>query len=469
MVDIIGPGANTTGATSTRPTDSRTVSTPDLWFKDCTSPSANDGTVLVAGFLNQVKAQIATAIRSAAVTEDNSDDAMLWKAIQAAAASGSVRIVYGLTAGAANAYTLAPSPVFASLSALTGVPCFIRFNAANTGASTLAVNSLTALSITRLDGTALQAGDLATSRIYLGLYDGTAFRVLNILLDQSVNIPRLSLGALTPVASATTVDLGAQASLNITITGTTTIGSLGNTATSHGLPYVLRFAGALTLTNSATLILPGAANIVTAAGDVAVLVWEGSSVWRCISYTRAAAQAAGFSNIQIFTTSGTFNVPAGITKGKATVVGGGGYGASGGAGNPGGAGGNAGGAAIKIITGLSPGGPVTVTIGAAGTSGSPTGGTSSFGAYCSASGGSIGGGSGGGIGSGGDLNIRGGAGSPGIDNGSGSGAGGAGGNSILGGGGTPTVAGNYGGGGSGGGGSGGAQGTPGAGVVMVEW
>jgi len=187
--------------------------------------------------------------------------------------------------------------------------------------------------------------------------------------------------------------------------------------------------------------------------------------------------AGGFSNIQVFTSTGTFTVPSGITKVKVTVVGGGG---AGGAGNSSysGSGGGGGGAAIKIVSGLTPGGTVSVTVGGAG-------GTSSFGAYCSATGGSTGinggttagnGGFGvdGGVGSGGDLNIGG----EGTCN-AGSYAGNTikaspGGSSILGGGGKAigaNGAGNagraYGGGGSGSNSTVGGAGA--SGVVIVEY
>jgi hypothetical protein len=98
----------------------------------------------------------------------------------------------------------------------------------------------------------------------------------------------LRLGAWTNVASAATVDLGAQASRNLVITGTTTITSFGTAGTVDGVEYRLRFAGVLTLTHGASLILPGAANIATAAGDVATVVHDGANVWRVISYDPAA-------------------------------------------------------------------------------------------------------------------------------------------------------------------------------------
>ena len=191
----------------------------------------------------------------------------------------------------------------------------------------------------------------------------------------------------------------------------------------------------------------------------------------------------GFSNMQVFTSSGTFTVPAGITKAKVTVVGGGGGGGGANSGSYAGGGGAGGGAAIEIVTGLS--GTVSVTVGSGGSGGNygsgygGTGGTSSFGAYCSATGGAGGKGgeasstsigSLGGIGSGGDMNIRGGAGMARVS----ATATGAGGNSILGGGGNgvQSAAGVAGGayGGGGGGSSDNRIGAVGAsGVVIVEY
>lgn len=91
------------------------------------------------------------------------------------------------------------------------------------------------------------------------------------------------------VASATTCAIGAAVSNYVRITGTTTITGLGTVAS--GVYRDVVFAGALTLTYNATsLILPGAANITTAAGDTAGFVSEGSGNWRCLYYTRASGQ-----------------------------------------------------------------------------------------------------------------------------------------------------------------------------------
>jgi hypothetical protein len=89
----------------------------------------------------------------------------------------------------------------------------------------------------------------------------------------------------TNVASAATCDIGATPSHRISVTGTTTITSFGT------VPNELRnvtFAGALTLThNATTLILPGAANITTAAGDYALASSDSSGNWRVLAYNKA--------------------------------------------------------------------------------------------------------------------------------------------------------------------------------------
>lgn len=89
------------------------------------------------------------------------------------------------------------------------------------------------------------------------------------------------------VASAATVNLGAiNDGSFVHITGVVTITGFGTVAA--GISRVVMFAGALTLThNAVNLILPGNANIVTAAGDVAEFVSEGAGNWRCVAYQRA--------------------------------------------------------------------------------------------------------------------------------------------------------------------------------------
>jgi hypothetical protein len=161
----------------------------------------------------------------------------------------------------------------------------------------------------------------------------------------------------------------------------------------------------------------------SAVHNAAISVMPGAPF---ISY-KLPALRPGFSTVQVFNNAGNFTVPNGVTAVRVTVIGGGGaagYHAT----MPGG-GGGAGGSAIGIVTGLTPGMVIPVTVGAGGPgSATPTvgaaGGTSSFGTFLSATGGAGGGGGtaaafamaggAGGIGVGGQYNFGGSMGSDSI-------------------------------------------------------
>ncbi|MES0162420.1 MULTISPECIES: pyocin knob domain-containing protein [unclassified Mesorhizobium] len=91
------------------------------------------------------------------------------------------------------------------------------------------------------------------------------------------------------IASAATTDLAAATGVSVTVSGAAVITALG--VLPSGVLRFLTFSGAATLThNAATLILPGAANIVAAAGDTAVAQSLGGGNWRFRSYIRASGQ-----------------------------------------------------------------------------------------------------------------------------------------------------------------------------------
>lgn len=91
------------------------------------------------------------------------------------------------------------------------------------------------------------------------------------------------------LASASTTDIGAQNAFAVEISGTTTITSFG---TTYYGPRFLRFTGALTLTHSATLNLPAATNITTAAGDTCIAYPNSAlSGWNVLAYQKASGAA----------------------------------------------------------------------------------------------------------------------------------------------------------------------------------
>ena len=107
------------------------------------------------------------------------------------------------------------------------------------------------------------------------------------ILDTNAKQIRESKGS--DVASAAALTLGTDGNY-FDITGTTAITSIDTLAV--GTIVVLHFDDILTLTYDATdLILPGAANITTAAGDEAVFVEYATGDWRCVVYTKASGAA----------------------------------------------------------------------------------------------------------------------------------------------------------------------------------
>ena len=179
--------------------------------------------------------------------------------------------------------------------------------------------------------------------------------------------------------------------------------------------------GQITYTDGQLLIGNSTGNTLAKA---TLTAGSGISVTNGSGSITVANVLPGFSNMVVFTTAGTtsWTVPANVTKAKVTVGGGGGGGgasvsSTGSSTYSYGGGGGAGGTAIGVVTGLTPGGTVSITVGAAGTAGfgaGGNGGSSSFGASISATGGSGGTNAGtnasgaagaSGSGSGGSLNL----------------------------------------------------------------
>ncbi len=183
--------------------------------------------------------------------------------------------------GSANAQVVA-ALVPNSFTKTEGNRFYFEAGFTNTGATTFNLNSTGLTDVRKQTPSgvvALTGGEIVVGDIVSGYFDGTYY----VLLDDKL----AAYGPATNLASATTTDLGTISSRNIAITGTTTITGLGSSASTDRPLYFIRFTGALTFTHNGTsLILPGSANITTAAGDSAIMEYLGSGNWRCRAYQK---------------------------------------------------------------------------------------------------------------------------------------------------------------------------------------
>lgn len=90
------------------------------------------------------------------------------------------------------------------------------------------------------------------------------------------------------IASGSSVAIGASPGEFLTVTGTTTITSFDSA--SAGINRVVHFSGALTLTHSTNIQLPGSVNYTTTAGDVLVFRSLGSGQWICVGLLGTSVQ-----------------------------------------------------------------------------------------------------------------------------------------------------------------------------------
>ncbi len=209
--------------------------------------------------------------------------------------------------GTANAITLTYAAAPASY--VQGEKYAFKASAANTGATTVAVNALGAKNVfkkTPTGAAACSGGEIQSGDLVELEYDGTQFQIMGqtatagVFTGGTLSAATAMSGATfneaqVAMAAAATMAIGAAAGNYIAVTGTTTIS--GFDTVQAGAERTLEFAAALTLTHNATsLILPGAANITTAAGDVAKFRSEGAGNWRCVSYMAAAGVALGLAS-----------------------------------------------------------------------------------------------------------------------------------------------------------------------------
>ena len=95
---------------------------------------------------------------------------------------------YGVDTGTSNTYAVTLSPAPAALTA--GLAVRVKIANTNTTASSLNVTSLGSVAIHRMDGTALQSGDLVAGETAHLIFDGTYWQLVQLstlALQQGVN------------------------------------------------------------------------------------------------------------------------------------------------------------------------------------------------------------------------------------------------------------------------------------------
>lgn len=338
----------------------------------------------------------------------------------------------------------------------------------------LAVTITTAdVTLTKTAGTSSATGIVSTTAQYAILNISgakTAARNLNLPITSKSYIINnagtggylLTVRGVTPTTGVTLVDgeecivawngsdyIKVSSSVLTALTGTLTVANGGTGATTLTANNVVLGNG----TSAPLFVAPSTSgNVLTSNGTT----WQSTA-------PAAGGPTGGHAQ---YTTSGTFTIPTGVTAVKMTVIAGGGAGgasATSGCNFGSGGGGGAGGAAIKWLTGLTPGNTLTVTVGGGGGASSVASGTQTITTVSTTAGsaGSTGvvnqstSGGAGGAGTNGDLNTTGQRGGIG---GASSGAASAPGN-----GGVSVMGYTYGGGGAG------NSGAAGAGLVMFEY
>ena len=183
---------------------------------------------------------------------------------------------------------------------VTGQRFFFVAPASNTGAVTLNINAIGAKSVTKNGTTALVSGDIAINAVVQVVYDGTQFQLLNPVAAANVSSFSAGTTGLTPNTATT----GA-----VTLAGTLAVANGGTNNASLAVT-----AGGALYTDGSKVVNVGAGT----SGQVLTSAGASAPTWSSVGGT--------LNNIQYFTTAGTatYTPTAGTTFVVVEVVGGGG-------------------------------------------------------------------------------------------------------------------------------------------------
>ena len=168
---------------------------------------------------------------------------------------------YATTGGSSNTYTLALTP---SLDAyIPGMPFYFKASFANTGAASMNINGLGAVAFKKNVSADLVAGDIVSGKIYIAMYDGTIFQLLNPQF-----LPSSSISVSSTVTWVSEIDNGTVATATANIDWTA-----GNKqkVTVNGAPSTFTFTAP-----------PGPCNVllkITMGAASRTIAWPSSVKW----------------------------------------------------------------------------------------------------------------------------------------------------------------------------------------------
>lgn len=155
---------------------------------------------------------------------------------------------------------------------------------AGTSYGTVTVAAFAALTTITVDTTGSNPLDAGLSAVSYGLLRADNF-------TQSAGMDVVARQG-SDIVAAATLNLDAAGGDLIDVTGATGITAI---TLGRGRLRTVRFTGAPLITNGASLVLPGAANIQAAAGDYAIFRGYAAGVVRCVSYSRVSGFPGLFS------------------------------------------------------------------------------------------------------------------------------------------------------------------------------
>jgi hypothetical protein len=240
-LDLLGPTIAAGGVT-TRPTETRNFGAADTFFRDCSSPTLDDGTEYQAAFFNALLANARTIARgngqtatsADVVPQDNSDDAILWKAFMQLVQRGQPLIAQDT--GAVGHIVAAYTP--AVVEHKFGLSLRVKVLNTNTGATDFAPSGLAPVAVKRIGAADLQPGDLRAGGIAELVFDGAVYQIVSFIPPSQPGTstefaPKL-VGVVADQAGAAATSVPSAVATNITFGHTAKNNLVGHTSTFNG-------------------------------------------------------------------------------------------------------------------------------------------------------------------------------------------------------------------------------------------